>query len=204
MLIFTRICSDLAIWFPYVKEPVGFFSELKLVIKDKSSPLHELEIYLLCECLLGRWENCSQAMGMYLFHLPCSLTPDCVLAAAMCIHLWVPECWCHNPCLSGRCFYSSCLTRQIKALRGWTRRSSRRGEAAGAVRGCEQQVALLHLVPARSPGPSGARSRTPGDLSSPRRDGQQHPLHITGCLAARSRPHGRLWSFAEFSAEKRR
>lgn len=36
MLIFTRKQSDLATRFPYVKELAGFFSELKLVIKDKS------------------------------------------------------------------------------------------------------------------------------------------------------------------------
>lgn len=100
-------------------------------------------------------------MGMYLFHLPCSLTPDCVLAAAMCIHLWVPERWCHNPCLSGLCFYSSCLTRQIKDLGGWSGRSAGSREAAaaaGAVRGCERQVALTHLRTGPCPGEPSARS----------------------------------------------
>lgn len=108
---------------------------------------------------------------MYLFPLPCSLTPDCVLASAMCIHLWVPECWCHNPCLSGLCFYSSCLTRQIKDLEGWISRSRSRREAAmavGAVPVCRQQVALLHLRPARSRGPGGAGGARPESAKNPR------------------------------------
>lgn len=36
MLIFTRKCSKLATRFPYRKELTGFFSEVKLVIKDNS------------------------------------------------------------------------------------------------------------------------------------------------------------------------
>lgn len=105
MLIFTRKCSDLATQFPYVKELVGFFSELKLVIKCKSFFISWVGNIFIVQVLAGEVRKLLPSHGMYLFHLACSLRSDCVLAAAMCVHLWVPECWCHSPCLSGLCFH---------------------------------------------------------------------------------------------------